>query len=524
MNEQNIPLDLSGQVSSLILDYIAEKETIQPFYSYKNNKEGFQQKIEATKFSKEKRELLVQQLKNQYANTGIDQPKQLNLLLDDNTFVITTGHQLCLFGGPQYFIHKIVSTIKLAKQLKELFPSKNFLPLFWLASEDHDFEEINHAHIYRSTLQSNTELKGAVGRMPMSIFEDSYLELYDLLGDKASEIKDLFSVDFKEGTLTQVTTKWVQQLFKDEDLIILDGDDVELKRSFIPTIKKELLNEDSFNNINETSKQLKELGFKAQVTPREINLFYLKDNLRERIVLEGLTYKILNTDISFSEQEILVELDNHPERFSPNAVFRPVYQEAILPNLAYIGGPGELAYWFQLKSNFENLKIPFPVLVLRDLFIPIDEKTLLNIDKLNLRIIDFFSNEEDLIKIYLKKNTTTQVDFETELEQLNELKTQTLTKGTSIDGALKGMIEAEFVKMQKSIERINQKTQRSIKQREEVSINKIKNIRNKITPNGKLAERKENFIPVYLMSPTNYVENLIRLSDPFISEIKLFKQ
>ena len=524
MHEQNISLDLSGQVSNLILDYIAEKEAIQPFYIYKNNKEGFRKKIEATEFSREKRELLVQQLKSQYSKNEIDLPKQTDSLLDDNTFVITTGHQLCLFGGPQYFIHKIVSTIKLTKQLKELFPTKNFLPLFWLASEDHDFDEINHAHISQQTLQSETELKGAVGRLPMSIFENSYRDLYDLLGNRANEIKELFDVNFENKSLARVTTEWVQKLFKDEELIIVDGDDIELKRSFIPTIKKELLDKGSFNQINTTSEELKQLGFKAQVTPREINLFYLKDNLRERIVLEGATYKILNTDFTFSEQEILEELDRHPERFSPNAVFRPVYQEAVLPNLAYIGGPGELAYWLQLKSNFKNLQTPFPVLVLRDLFVPADEKTLINLEKLNLNLIDFFSNEDDLIKSYLKNNSLTHITFEEELNQLEKLKDQTLSKVTTIDKSLRDMVEAEFTKMKKRIIHINLKTQRSIKKREEVSINRIKIIKAKITPNGKLAERKENFIPIYLKNPDNYIQDLISLSNPFISEIKIFKQ
>lgn len=524
MNEQNISLEISGQVSKLILDYVADKESIQPFYSYKNDEFGFQKKIESTHFPREKRELLVDQLKKQYSKNGIALPSKLNLLLEENTYVITTGHQLCLFGGPQYFIHKIVSTIKLAKQLKELFPSKNFLPLFWLASEDHDFDEINHAHIYRSTLQSHTELKGAVGRLPMSIFENSYQELLELLGDKSDLVNSLFDTNLKDKTLTQATTEWVQKLFKNEDLIILDGDDIELKRSFIPTIEKELLTEDSFNNINNSSSQLKGLGHKAQVTPREINLFYLKDNLRERIVLENSIYKVLNTDISFSKEEMLKELSNNPERFSPNAVFRPVYQEAILPNLAYIGGPGELAYWLQLKSNFENLNIPFPVLTLRDLFIPTDEKTLTNIDKLNLQLEDFFLNEDDLIKAYLRNNSTTQIDFDEEMKHLEEIKQTTLSKALEIEKSLNGMIEAEFVKMKKGIERINQKTQKSIKLREEVSINKIKNIKAKITPNGKLSERKENFIPNYLKNPEGYITNLISLSNPFISEIKVFKQ
>lgn len=524
MNESNIPLEISNQVSPLILDYTNEKKATQPFYTYPNNLEGFKSKIQSTQFTKTQRALLVQQLKQQYATNNIPAPKRIDSLLNENTFVVTTGHQLCLFGGPQYFIHKIVSTIKLAQQLKDQFPTYNFLPLFWLASEDHDFEEISHAHIYRTTIQSTTDLKGAVGRMPMTIFKDSYQELFELLGDRVPPIQELFDVNFKSTTLAQATTKWVNQLFENTDLIILDGDDKALKRSFIPTIQKELENEDSFNTINSTSAKLKELGYKAQVTPRAINLFYLNNNLRERIVLDNKVYRVLNTDITFSSEEILEELSNHPERFSPNAVLRPVYQEAILPNLAYIGGPGELAYWLQLRSNFDQLNIPFPVLVLRDLIVTTDDKTLANIHKLNLKLEDFFLNEDDLIKKYLKNTPSTHLDFEIELNALLELKSRVLEKTQGVDHSLTGMVEAEFVKMRKGIERINQKTQKSIKQREEVALNKIKNIKQKITPNDKLAERKESFIPNYLQNPSQYIEKLIHISNPFISEIKVFKQ
>ncbi len=524
MNESNIPLAITNQVSALILDYTNEKKSIQSFYAYPNSLEGFKRKIESTQFTKTQRTLLVEQLKQQYAHNEIAVPKAVNSLLDEHTFVVTTGHQLCLFGGPQYFIHKIVSTIKLAQQLKEAYPSYNFLPLFWLASEDHDFEEISLAHIYRTTIQSSTEHKGAVGRMPMTIFKDSYQELFDLLGDKAPLIQQLFAIDFESKTLTQATAKWVDELFKNHDLIILDGDDKALKRSFIPTIQKELEGENSFKAINVTSEALKTQGYKAQVTPRAINLFYLDTNLRERIVFENDEYRVLNTDLTFSKEELFEELSNHPERFSPNAVFRPVYQEAILPNLAYIGGPGELAYWLQLRSNFDQLNIPYPVLVLRDLIIPTDEKTITNIHKLNLKLEDFFLNEVDLIKKYLRSNPSTHLDFENELNALLELKTKVLEKSKSIDNSLTGMVEAEFVKMQKGVERINQKTQKSIKQREEVALNKIKNIKAKITPNDKLAERKENFIPIFLKNPTSYIEDLIHLSNPFVSEIKVFKQ
>ncbi len=524
MDTKYISLVESNQVSLLIKDYVNNSEQVSPFFEYENNLEGFKKKIESTNFPTSKRELLVQQLTHQYKQNGIAPPSNIELLKDEHTYVITTGHQLCLFGGPQYFIHKIVSTIKLCITLKKEFPTYNFVPLFWLASEDHDFEEISEAHIYRSTLKGETNLKGAVGKMPLSIFENAYKELFELAGDKAEVLKSIFNDDFENTTLTKATTTWVHKLFKEYNLVILDGDDQALKASFSDVLKNELLEENSFRLINKSSKQLKDKGYKTQVTPREINLFYIIDNLRERIVLKDDKYTVLNTALSFSKTEIIDELNNHPERFSPNSIFRPVYQEFLLPNLAYIGGPGELAYWLQLKSNFNRLAIPFPILTLRDLLVITDTKTIANIEKLNLQLGDFFKNEADLIKQYLSSNDETKVEFNNEHKQLLLLKQSTISKIEAIDKSLKGLIESEFVKMQKGIDRINQKTQRSIKQKEEININKIKNIRAKIAPNGKLAERKFNFIPNYLKDSKNYISQLISISDTFVSEIKILEQ
>ena len=523
MSIKNISLAESNQVSSLITDYINNSPSIAPFFEFENSLDGFKKKIDSIRFSTAKRLLLVEQLTQQYKQNGIDLPTNIGLLKEEQTYVVTTGHQLCLFGGPQYFIHKIVSVIKLCMTLKEEFPSSNFVPLFWLASEDHDFEEISVAHVYRSTLKGNTDLKGVVGKMPMSIFEDAYAELFEVLGDRADIIKELFDEDLENMTLTKATTAWVHKLFKAYNLVILDGDDKVLKASFSDLIKNELLVENSFKLINESSKNLHDKGYKIQVTPREINLFYIVEGVRERIVLENNIYIVLNTDFTFTQAEIIAEVDRFPERFSPNSIFRPVYQEFLLPNLAYIGGPGELAYWLQLKSNFDRLEVPFPILTLRDLLIVTDSKTIENIATLNLEVVDFFKNEDDLIKQYLSSNEETKVEFSNESELLQELKQQTISKIDRIDKSLVGLIEGEFAKMQKGMERINQKTQRSIKKKEEVNINKIKNIRAKIAPNGKLAERKLNFIPNYLKNPEHYISNLISRSNTFVSEIKTLK-
>ena len=132
-------------------------------------------------------------------------------------------------------------------------------------------------------------------------------------------------------------------------MVVIDGNDAALKRLFIPIVASELSSSTAFKSISDTIKTLKAIDsdYKVQVNPRELNLFYLKDDLRERIVKIDGVYSVLNTQLSWDLQGILEELNLFPERFSPNVIMRPLFQETILPNLCYIGGGGELSYWLQ---------------------------------------------------------------------------------------------------------------------------------------------------------------------------------
>ena len=286
MQLTTIPFDKTGKFSKLILDYIKSPEKLSEFLDREVSLQNFKKKLDQRSFSQEKRELLVKQLQFQYKLAGIEIPSNVSLLLNENTYTVTTGHQLCLLGGPQYFIHKIISTIKLSMQLKEAFPENNFVPVFWLASEDHDFEEINAVKFFKNNLKIDKHYKGPVGRLNANIFLAVIQELNEILGDSKNEteIKNLFTRAYNSGSLSKATSKWVNELFKDLGLVIIDGDDIELKRSFSSVIKDELVNRKSIDAILETSGKLKELGYGAQVTPREINLFYIENNIRKNLL------------------------------------------------------------------------------------------------------------------------------------------------------------------------------------------------------------------------------------------------
>lgn len=523
MNKHTIAYHKTGYFSNLMLDYISSKETIQPFYNNSHTIEGYKNQLAEKEFSDENRAVLVDALNNQYKGivTSKEVQQNINSLKQVNTYTVTTGHQLNLFTGPLYFIYKIVSTINLAKELKNNFPDKNFVPVFWMATEDHDFEEINHFNLFGKKHQINSNQTGAVGRMKLDGIDAVFNQLEETLKGRTGLeeiIEKLKNAYQANRTYTQAVRELVNDLFGKYGLVIIDGDDKDLKRIFAPYVQSELLNRTNVNNINTTSEKLESLGFKKQVNPREINLFYLKNDIRERIVFEDNKYKVLNTSLQFSEVEILEELESFPENFSPNAVMRPLYQEVILPNLAYIGGGGELAYWLQLNEMFKNNKVAFPIVVLRNSAMLVDGGTKKKIDKLELSLEDIFKSEEDLIKSYIKSESDINLELNQEEKEINQVFEKIVIKAEKVDASLKGMVKAELQKSLNSLKNIEGRLIKAEKQREEVSINQIKSVKEKLFPNSSLQERKDNFLYLYLILGEDYVEELIKHLNPFEKE------
>jgi bacillithiol biosynthesis cysteine-adding enzyme BshC len=306
------------------------------------------------------RKILVDALTNQYSR--LNSPlsslvrNNINLLIEENTFTITTGHQLNIFTGPLYFIFKIVTAINLANELKAAYPEQNFVPVYWMATEDHDFAEINHTTVLGKKINWDLETTGPTGRINTeSIFKTvkNYLSVLGL-SENSEILSDIIENAYlKNQKLADATRYLVNSLFEDYGLVIIDADDPQLKKQFAPYIERDIIGRNSSKAINESSAALKQIGFNTQVNSRDINFFYMVDGFRERIVVENGKYNVLNSGISFNEDELRKEIEQHPFRFSPNVVMRPLYQEVILPNLAYIGGGAEVTYWLQLKKSFD---------------------------------------------------------------------------------------------------------------------------------------------------------------------------
>jgi bacillithiol biosynthesis cysteine-adding enzyme BshC len=527
MQHKTIPFSDTGFFSKTVIDYLNQDEKLAPFYTNFPNLDGFKKQLEEKRLSvgTASRTILVEALKSQYKNTSISEKSKTNieLLASKNTFTVTTGHQLNLFTGPLYFLYKIVSAINLAKQLKEAFPKDNFVPIYWMATEDHDFEEIQFFNFKGKKLTWNKACSGAVGRTTTKNLEFVYEEFSALVGnsENAKKLKKLFIKSYIEhDSLTEATRYLANELFGEYGLVIVDGDDVNLKRQFLPFVKEELYKNVSFTEVSKTIAEL-EKNYKIQVNPREINLFYLSDGLRERIIFENDVFKVHNTDIEFSNDELEYELKLHPDRFSPNVIMRPLYQEVILPNLCYIGGGGELAYWFELKNYFEAVKVPFPILLLRNSVLLISDKQQQKLDKLNVTSDELFLKQQELVTNKIKEISTIEFDFskqrlflEKQFEDLERIATQT-------DRSFIGAVKAQQKKQLNGLDNLEKRLLKAEKRKHQELAERIETLQDELFPNQSLEERQRNFSDYYLEHGDQLIVKLLENLNPLKGEFSI---
>jgi len=510
-----IPYRETGYFSSLIEDYLEEKEALKSLYNRFPTLENFAKQMEekGNSYPKEQRKILVEALQNQYTNLTVSEATQnhISILKEQNTFTITTGHQLNLFTGPLYFLYKIISTINLCKELKQKYPKNNFVPIYWMATEDHDFEEINYFNFNEKKVVWNRKSSGAVGELTTEGLKEVGAIFSESLGHSPNAIylKSLFEKAYiYHNNLADATRYLANELFGKDGLVILDANKKELKQFFIPFVKKELEEQSSSLTIEETNKKIASIPntkYKLQVNPREINLFYLRNNTRERIIKREDTYFINHSTLTFSSEEIQNEAEKHPERFSPNVMLRPLYQEVILPNLCYIGGGGEIAYWLQLKSFFEEVKITFPILLLRNSAILISKKQFEKIKKLKLSIKDFFLPTFELETKVTKQISEINIDFSPQKMYLQQQFKDLYQLAKQTDPSFIGAVAAQEKKQLNGLDALEKRLLKAQKRKISSHLNRVLTLQEELFPNRSLQERIENFSKWYL----EYGEELI---------------
>ncbi len=529
MPTKTIPYAETGYFSNLICDYLAEKGSLSNFYGNFPKLENFKKQIEKKQgFTQKSRAALVEALKKQYSNSSISNETRDNIqsLTNENTFTITTGHQLNLFSGPLYFLYKIFSVINLSEKLNKEHSENHFVPVYWMATEDHDFDEINYFNFEGKKIQWNREASGAVGELSTNGLDEVLKVVKAKLGNSehAQYLIELFKEAYtKHKTLTKATRYLANELFKDYGLIIVDGNDASLKKVFIPYAEKELTENLSFKKVTGTTKKLTNLGYTEQVHPREINLFYLKEGLRERIIEREGTFYINETELSFSKEEIVQELENYPERFSPNALLRPLFQEVVLPNLCYVGGGGELAYWFQLKDYFKSVEVPFPILLLRNSVLLVPSKLSEKLDKLHVLVEDLFLKQHELKTKHTKRISEINIDFSEQREHLQQQFKDLYTIAEKTDASFLGAVGAQEKKQLNGLDNLEKRLLKAQKRKLADELERLTTIQDTLFPNQSLQERTMNFSEFYLEYGNVLLSEIKNNLDPLVNEFTVLE-
>ncbi len=527
MRFTHIPYKETHAFSQLVIDYLDNKEKVQTLFQFGFDEDGVKKAIENRKLFPVDRSLLCSVLKHQYADVKTDEKLQLNmaLLLKENTFTVCTAHQPNLFTGYLYFVYKIVHAIKLSKVLKEKFPEQNFVPVYYMGSEDNDLDELGVFHFGNQTFRWDANGQhGAFGRMKTESLSRILDDLFKILGPPGTyceELKDLLTNAYlKKDTIADATLYLVNELFGKYGLIVLNPDDRKLKSTFIEIMKDDLLHHTPFQLKNQSTLN----SFKEQAHTREINLFYLTDNIRERIEKYGDKWKVNNTNIIWNKEELLSELAQHPERFSPNVILRGLYQETILPNVVFIGGGSEVAYWFQLKKLFEHYQVCFPSIHLRQSVLIVSLKAQKLIQQVSFSLTEIFQTTEKQEKIFIEKQCNGKWQLIVEKKYLKNLLETIKKKATDLDPTLSASSETALIKMQRQMHVLETKMLRAEKRKLSEQFVRIKKLNTIIFPSGTLQERRENFMPWYLLYGGCFIEILFEQFDPFRHEFLVFEE
>jgi bacillithiol synthase len=516
-----LPYRQTGYFSRIITDYLDQADTLKPFYSHAVSTEGLRQSISARRKSPVDRAALISALEEQYAgiaaDLSVEAPKvreNIRRLGDDNTFTVCTAHQPAIFTGHLYFIYKILHTIRLADTLNKEYPDAHFVPVFYMGSEDADLEELGHVYLGGEKLVWETKQTGAVGRMNTKGLEKM---LYRIEGQLSIEpfgpelIRLLKDAYLNSPDIQTATFRLIHALFAEYGLVVLIPDLASLKKLMIPIFEDDLFRQEPARIVNETISRLPD-HYKVQANPRDINLFYLKDDLRARIERIGDVFHVHTSSLKFTEQEIREELHRYPERFSPNVILRGLFQETILPNIAFIGGGGETAYWLELKGLFEHYHVPFPVLLLRNSFLLVSRHWEEKIERAELDVAELFRPAEELVNGLVRRESAHSLSLEREITEANNYYEALKALTRPVDPTLEQHVQALQARALDPIRTLEKKLLKAEKRKFVDLQRQVHSLKTALFPLDGLQERVENFMPWYASLGPQFIRDLYAYS------------
>jgi len=507
----------SNCFSPLITDYLNRKEELKACIEDFHSTDAVKKRIENRPFSLASRQLLTEVLREQYNDLNLlpETEGALNQLLNENCFTVCTAHQPCVLTGPLYFIYKIVHAIRLCAHYRSFFPDHHFVPVFYVGSEDHDLEEIGHVSFGNKDYHWSTNQKGACGRMHPGELKFLLDELKPFIHWGKENEKQFFELletaYTTQPTLARATRFIVHSLLGQYGLLVLDADDPRFKKQFASVMHDELLHSVSVEKVHLQAVRLS-INYTLQATPRAINLFYLGDQFRERIERDGDQWRVHNSSICWNQEALEMELEQFPERFSPNVILRPLLQERILPNVTFIGGGGELAYWMELKAVFDHFQIPFPLLVLRQSVLWLNVKTSKNQLASGISNQGLFQTADQNMRVFFRQDLQYQ-ELEKAMAPMHQ-SFDLLRQLADADVLLQRSVEAHLAGMKRLQERINKKFLNRFRRIHSERLQKLRGIYEYVFPGGILQERRSSLFDILKECQEDPIELLMKYTDP----------
>ncbi|MBK8949208.1 MAG: bacillithiol biosynthesis cysteine-adding enzyme BshC [Flavobacteriales bacterium] len=522
MRRLALPYAATGQFSRMVLDLLEDAPAIQPFRQHGFHTDGLQRSLAERHFPAAHRLALSEALRHQYGDLPRHEAVQANLdrLARTGTITITTGHQLSLFGGPAFVLFKVLNTVRLARDLST--EARPVVPVFWMASEDHDLAEVDHVVMRGETVRWNTTAGGPVGRMTLSGIGPALQRVETLLGPEAVHLRDLLREAYAEDrTLAEATRRLINGLFGHLGVVVLDGDDPALKALFAPVMREELLNGLIARTAAYAEQQFPE-GYSAQAHVRPINLFHLAPGSRARIAPDGDELHVVEGGPRWTVDEALAELEQRPEDFSPNVLMRPLYQETVLPNVAYVGGGGELAYWMQLRWAFQAVQLPMPVTALRTSGVFLAEADADRLSGLGLSMEDVFAERHAVERRLAERDAPFATRLDREREALRALFSGVAERTAAAGPSFVRSAASAEQRALHGIGRLEQRLLRTAKHRNEVVLRRYHAVRDAVFPNGVLQERREGFLSLLADHGPQLIDELLSGLDPLEKRFSVF--
>jgi bacillithiol biosynthesis cysteine-adding enzyme BshC len=497
--------------NTLFLHYLTGNEKVAEFFDFSPFADEDIKLCAGSVPEPENREELVKVLKTFNRDFGLhpNATRNLDRLADTGSLTIVTGQQLTLYGGPLYTILKTLTAIRLSKHYEALL-GRAVIPVFWLADEDHDFEEAAAISVpapsglYSTMLKDNTGHRGSVGR---NLLGDDISrisnELRGVLPDTdfSEELWDLLNACYKPGnTFREAMALYLGRLFSRHGLIFAGSDDPEIKKLMNKPLTRAISDAGPLQQALEYSSGQVEKAYHRQANVHDNTLFLqTKNGSRERLSRSNGEWHTESGE-NLSSEKLLHLASESPEVFSPNVFLRPVLQDHMLPNMGYVAGPGEIAYYAQMKSFYHAFDRKMPLIIPRLSATVIEPAIDRIMNGIPFELHHYQERIEDLEKKWLQLSEAPDADllfdrWNTDVDALNSRYEKEVE---NIEPTLTDTASKSAAEYKKSLEKLKQKLNRAIKSKQETQLKRIARIKNELFPNGGLQER--NVAHIYFMN------------------------